>query len=150
MSSETLWLPKTVANLLTTELANLGDETPCFDSADYDNATNKYQFASFFFFGTFDAACDAGALIELHLMYKMDGTHYGDNEDGDMGVPLPSGNSLHGIFHISEQADVYQQLLDVPLLPFAFRAGIRMYTGQDLTDVETHWLKMYPHNHEGQ
>ena len=150
MASELLWLPKTVGNLLTTELQNLADATVAVDAADYDNATNKYRWASFFFFGTWDAACDAGALVELHLFYKLDGTKYADGEDGDVGAAQPSGNSLHGIFQIGAQADAYQQVLGVPLLPFAFKAGIKMACGQDLTDVATHWLKMYPFNEESQ
>ncbi|GAG15234.1 unnamed protein product [marine sediment metagenome] len=148
MANELLWLPKTVGDLLTTELNDLADATMVVDGADYDNATRKFRFASFFFFGTWDAACDAGALVELHLFYKLDGTNYGDGEDGDVFAAQGSGNSLHGLFQIGVQADAYQQVLGVPLQPFAFRAGIKMACGQPLTAVDTHWLKMYPYNEE--
>ena len=148
MANKVLWAAESAADLLTTELQNLADDTMAVDGADYDNATNKYRFATFFFFGTFDAACNAKAFAELHIFYKLDGTHYGDGEDGDVANAQGSANSLHGIFFIDAQADIYQQLLNVPLLPFAFRAGIKLATGQDLTDVATHWLKMYPHNEE--
>lgn len=150
MANKVLWAAESAATLLSTELQNVADGSTTVDGADYDNATNKYQYGSFFFFGTFDAACDAGATVELHLFYKLDGTNYGDGEDGDVANVQPSGNSLHGIFIIGAQADVYQQVLNVPLLPFAFRAAVKLNTGQDLTDVATHWLKLYPHNNEVQ
>lgn len=150
MASKILWAAESAASLLTTELNNLADATVAVDAADYDNATNLFRWANFFLFGTWDAACDAGALVELHLFYKLDGAKYGDGEDGDVGAAQPSGNSLHGIFQIGAQADAYQQLLGVPLLPFAFKAAIKMACGQDLTAVDTHWLKMYPFNEEGQ
>ena len=148
MANKILWAAESAASLLTTELNNVADGSTTVDGADYDNATNKYRWASFFFFGTFDAACDADATVELHIFYKLDGTNYGDGEDGDVGGVQPSGNSLHGVFVIGAQADAYQQLLNVPLLPFAFRAAVKLNTGQDLTAVDTHWLKMYPHNEE--
>jgi hypothetical protein len=149
MANKVLWAAESAASLLTTELNNLADATVCVDGADYDNATNKYRWASFFFYGTFDAACDAGAVVELHIFYKLDGTNYGDGEDGDVAAPVATGNSLHGVFHIGADAGpIYQQVLNVPLLPFAFRAAVKLNTGQDLTAVDTHWLKMYPHNEE--
>lgn len=140
---------ESVATLMTTgELNNKADATLHLDGSDYANATNKYPSASFLFFGTFDAACDADAVIELHLFYKLDGTKYGDGEDGDVGDPQKSGNSLHGIFNVGAQADVYQQILNVPLLPFDFITGLYLDTGQDLTAVDTHWLKICPHEFE--
>ena len=144
------WEVESGATLLLAELNNLADATVVVDSADYDNATNKYRFADFLFFGTFDAACDAGARVELHIFYKLDGTNYGDGEDGDVaGPPVASGNSLVGIFHIGTEAGpMYQQQIGVMLRPFAFRAGIKMATGQDLTAVDTHFVKMYPYNEE--
>jgi len=150
MANKILWAVESAATLLSTELQDLADGSTVVDGADYDNATNKFQFADFFFFGTFDAACDADATIALHLFYKLDGTNYGDGEDGDVDAPVASGNSLHGIFIIGAQADIYQQILRVPLNPFAFRAGLVLDTGQDLTAVDTHWLKMYPYNDEVQ
>ncbi len=147
MGTELLWLPKTVATLMTAaELNNQPDLTLLPAAADYDNAGFKYRLASFFFFGTWDAACDAGALVELHLFYKLDTTNYGDGEDGDMANAQPSGNSFHGIFNIGAQADAYQQIVKVPLAPFAFKAGLKMVCGQDLTPVDTHFLKIYPYN----
>ena len=150
MANKILWAAETVATLLLTELNNLADDTMVVDGADYDNATNLFQFGSFLFFGTFDAACVVGAIVELHIFYKIDGTNYGDGEDGDVaGPPVGTGNSLHGIFQIGADAGpIYQQVLDVPLLPFAFRAGIKLATGQDLTAVDTHFLKLAPYNNE--
>jgi len=150
MASKILWAAESEASLLTTELNNAADAATIVDGADYVNGTNKFQFADFLFFGTFDAACDADAIIELHIFYKLDGTHYGDGEDGDVGGAVASGNSLHGIFIVGAQADVYQQILGVPLAPKDFKVAVKLSTGQALTAVDTHWLKMYPHNHESQ
>jgi len=104
MTHKTLWAAESVGNLLTTELNNLADATMMVDAADYDNAANLHMFASFFFHGIFDADCDAGALVELHIFYKLDDTHYGDGEEGDVGAANGSGNSLHGVFHIGAEA----------------------------------------------
>ena len=150
MANKILWVPESAATLLSTELNNAADGATIVDGADYDNATNKFRWADFFFFGTFDAACDSGAVVELHIFYKLDGTHYADGEDGDVAGAQASGNSKHGIFIINAQADAYQQVLGVPLRPFAFRAAVKLDTGQDLTAVDTHWLKMYPYNEEVQ
>ena len=151
MANKVKWAVESAATLMTAaELNNKADATLLPAAADYDNATNKFRFGSFFFFGTFNAACDADAIIELHLFYKLDGANYGDGEDGDMGAAQASGNSRHGIFNIGAQADIYQQVLHVPILPFAFKAGLLLATGQDLTAVDTHWLKMYPYGEENQ
>lgn len=150
MANKLKWAVESAADLLTTELNNAANGATVVDGADYDNATNKFRWADFFFFGTFDAACGANAVVELHLFYKLDGTHYGDAEDGDVANPQPNGNTLHGIFIIGAQADAYAQALRVPLSPFAFRAAVKLVTGQDLTAVDTHWLKMYPYEEETQ
>lgn len=149
MANKVLWEVESVATIMTAaELNNKADATLHLDGADYVNGTNKYPFAAFLFFGTFDAACNANAIIELHIFYKLDGTKYGDGEDGDVGAPQKSGNSLHGVFIIGAQADIYQQLLDVSILPFDFRVGLYLNTGQDLTPVDTHWLKICPYERE--
>lgn len=149
MANELLWLPKTVVTLMTTsDLNNQPDATMLPATADYPNQTNKYRFGSFLFFGTFDTDCDAGALAELHLFYKLDGTNYGDGEDGDVAAPVGTGNSLHGLFQIGVTTVIYQQVLGVPLLPYAFRVGLKLATGQDLTAVDTHFLKIAPSNEE--
>ncbi len=150
MANKLLWTAESVVSLLTTELDNMANGAIVVDGADYDNATNKYRYADFLLRCTdFDAAPDAGAYFELHLFYKLDGSIYGDGENGDVAAPTPTGNSLHGIFLI-EAADAlqYQQILRVPLSPFAFRACLVNMTGTDLTDVSTHWLKMCPYNEE--
>ena len=149
MANKLLWTAESAASLLTTELNNEADGATVVDGADYDNATNKYRWADFLFYGEFDAACDAGATIELHIWYKLDGTHYGDGEDGDAAAPVASGNSLVGLFIIGADAGpIYQQVVGVRLSPFAFRAGVKLNTGQDLTAADTHFLKMYPFNEE--
>lgn len=149
MGTEFRWSVEAEATLLSTELNNLADTVLGVDTADYDNAANKYRWADFLFQAIFDAACDAGALVELHVFYRLDGTVYGDGEDGDIAAPVASGNSLHGIFNIGADAGpIFQQCLRVPLSPFKFRGAVRPLTGQDLTPVDTHYLKIYPYNED--
>jgi len=152
MPSKLLWIPESEVSLLTTELNDMADGAIVVDDADYDNLTNKFRWADFLLYCTdFDAAPDAGAFFELHLFYKLDGTNYADGEMGDLDTPTPTSNSLHGVFQIEAvDGKQYQQVLGVPLSPRAFRAALVNVTGTDLTDVATHYLKMYPYNEEGQ
>jgi len=149
MANKILWEKESEVSLLTTELQNVADGSTTPDGADYDNATNQFRWADFLFYGTFDAACDADAIVGLYLFYKLDGTNYADGEDGDVAAPVATANSRHGIFIIGADAGpIYQQVLGVRLSPRAFRAALKLATGQDLTDVATHFLKMYPYNEE--
>jgi len=100
MANKTIWAAETVASVITTtELDNQANGATIIGPSDYANATNKYRWADFLFFGTFDAACNAGATVELHLFYKLDATNYGDGEDGDhQGLLLPGESSrLHSV-----------------------------------------------------
>jgi len=149
MANKINWEVESVASVITTtELDNKADGATILGPSDYANATNKYRWADFLFFGTFDAACDAGATVELHLFYKLDASKYGDGEDGDLGGVVASGNSLHGIFVLGAVADAYQQILGVRLSPFDFRAAVKLNTGQDLTDSASHFLEICPYNEE--
>ncbi len=155
MANKILWAVETGATIMSTELNNLAPGGLAIDGADYDNATNLYTEASFLLYlDDFDAAPTAGDYMELHLFYKVDGTLYGDGEDGDLaGTPVPSGNTLVGIFPL-DATDGNQsiQLMGVEIKPFAFRAAILHSgtAGSDLTAVDTHLLKIYPYNHEVQ
>ena len=149
MAAKILWAAESEASLLTTELNNVATGSTTVDGADYDNATNKFRFADFLFYGQFDAACSAGSYVELHIFYKLDGTNYGDGEDGDVAAPVATGNSFVGAFAIGADAGpIYQQIIGVPLSPKAFRVAVKLVTGQDLTAVDTHFVKMYPYNEE--
>ena len=149
MANKILWQTESAATLLSTELNNAAKATVIVDGADYDNATNQFRFADFLFSATFDAACDAGSYVELHIFYKLDGSVYGDGEDGDIAAPVASAASLVGVFPIGADAGpIFQQLLRVQLSPFAFRAAVRAMTGQDFTAADTHYVKMYPYNEE--
>jgi hypothetical protein len=150
MANKILWAAESAVTLLGTELNNAADTTLIVDGADYNNGTNKYRWADFLLFlDDFDAAPDSGAYVELHIFYKLDGEHYADGEEGDAATPDATGNSLHGVFLIqAKDADQYQQVLGVPLRPFAFRAAVELHLGQDLAAVDTHFLKMYPYNEE--
>ncbi len=148
-----LWAAESAATLMTTELNNLADGALAVDGADYENATNKYKFGSFeLFLDDFDAAPTANSVFELHIFYKLDGTNYADGFDGDADADSePTSATLHGLFPVTaNDADQRIQLLNVPLLPFDFRACIVNECGTDLTAVDTHSLKLYPHNDEVQ
>ena len=155
MANKILWAAESGTTLLSTELNNLAPDGLAIDGADYDNATNLFTEASFLLYcDDFDAAPTAGDYMELHLCYKVDGTLYGDGEDGDLaGTPALSGNTLVGIFPL-DATDGNQsiQLMGVPLKPFAFKAVIvhKGSASSDLTAVDTHLLKMYPYNAEVQ
>ncbi len=153
MANKLLWAAESGATIMSTELNNLADDGVAVDAADYDNATNLYTEASFLFYATdFDAAPDAGGYFELHLVYKVDGTNYGDGEDGDVANVTEahlSGNTLVGLFPLNAaDEDQYIQLMGISLKPFAFRAVIVNKSGTDLTAVDTHLLKIYPYNPE--
>ena len=150
MANKINWEVESVANLLTTELDNAAPAAIIVDAADYANATNKFRFADFFLHLTaFDDVPHAGDNVELHLFYQLDGTLYCDGEAGDVASPTPSGNSLHGIFLLEAAVGPQnQQILGVPLSPFDFRACVVLNITHDLTDVSTHFVKMYPYNEE--
>ena len=152
MANKVLWAAESEATLITTtELDNAADGATVLGPSDYVNGTNKFRFADFMLFiDGFDAAPDAGAYIELHLIYKLDGTHYGDGESGDLGAPVLSSNTRVGTFMVADgdALDQYMQITDVQLSPKDFRAAVKIVTGQDLVDSAAHWLKMYPHNEE--
>ncbi len=150
MANKILWAVESSATLLTTELNNLANTATAIDGADYDNGTNKFQYADFLLYLiAFDGAPTAGGYFELHLFYRHDGTHYADGEAGDLGGVKPSGATLHGVFPVDvTNAEQYIQLLGVPLSPFVFRAAVTNKCGQGLTAVDTNWLKIYPYDPE--
>ena len=153
MANKVLWQTESAATLMAAELNNLADGAFAVDGADYDNATNQYRWADFeLFLDDFDAAPDANGVFELYLFYKLDGTNYADGYDGDADADSePGSNTLHGLFVVSaNDADQRLQVLGVPLSPYAFRACIVNECGTDLTAVDTHTLKIYPHNEEVQ
>ena len=150
MANELLWLPKTVADLLTTELNNASTGATIVDAGTYANQTNKYRWADFFLhLEDFDAAPAAGSTVELHIFYRLDGTLYADGEEGDGATPVATGNSLHGLFQVAAtDGPQNQQVLGVPLRPFEFKAAVKLNITTELTAVNTHYLKMYPYNEE--
>ena len=153
MANKILWLPEAGGGtIMSTELNNLANDGVATDGADYDNATNKFMYASYLLYLIdFDAAPTAGGYFELHHVYKVDGTNYGDHESGDVAASplLTSGNTLVGIFPVrASDSEQYIQLMSVPLMPFAFRHFIVNKCGQGLTAVDTNLLKIYPHSPE--
>ncbi len=149
MANKQLWVPESASARMTTELNAMADNGIVVDVGDYANQTNRFRFADFLLKANdFAAAPDAGALFELHIFYKLDTSNYGDGEDGDVAAPTPTGNSLHGIFLIEDAAGVqFQQVLGVPLSPFAFRTCLVNKCGQALA-ATGHTLNMYSYNEE--
>ena len=150
MANKVLWAPESIATLLSTELNNMANAALVVDGADYDNATNKFRFADFFLhLEDFDAAPTAGGYFELHIFYKFDGSLYADNEEGDAATPVRNANSLHGVFPVAATDGPQNiELLGVPLSPIAFKCAVYNGCGQDLTAVDTHYLKMVAYNEE--
>jgi hypothetical protein len=151
MTSKLLWLPESGVTLMTTELNSLANNVLAVDAGDYDNATNKFRWGDFLLFiDDFAAAPTAGGVAELHIFYKLDGTNYADGEAGDAASPVQSAASLHGVFPIdATDADQYQQVLGVPLRPFAFRAALFNDCGVAF-GATGNILGLYPSNEESQ
>jgi len=154
MANKILWAAETGATILSTELNSLATDNVAIDGADYDNATNKYTEASFLLYCAGFGGVPDGGGIELHAFYKVDGTNYGDLEDGDMGQTetddLSNASTLIGVFPIREANDAqYVQLMGVPLKPFACRFALKNTTGQALA-ASGNTLGIYPYNPEVQ
>jgi hypothetical protein len=147
MANKTLWFAESASARMTTQLDALADNGIAVDVGDYANHTNLFRYADFLLKANdFAAAPSANALFELHIFYKLDTTNYGDGEDGDVGAPTPTGNSLHGIFRIEDAAGVqFQQVIGVRLSPFAFRTCLVNKCGQALAATGS-TLNMYPYN----
>lgn len=151
MANKILWVPESGATIMSTELNSLADNGVALDGADYDNATNEYTSASFLLYAAGFGGVPDGGGIELHGIYKVDGTHYGDAEDGDVGGTdenMVNASTLLGIFTVrAANEDQYLQLMDVPLLPFALRFALKNTTGYALA-ASGNTLAIYPHNFE--
>jgi hypothetical protein len=153
MANKVLWQTETGATIMEAELNSLADDGVALDGADYDNATNQYTEASFLLYISGFAGVPDGGGVELHAIYKVDGTHYGDREDGDVAgtaASLIGANSLLGIFNVrAADEDQYLQLMGVPLKPFACRFALKNTTGQAF-DASGNTLSIYPYNYEVQ
>jgi hypothetical protein len=151
MANKVLWAAESGATILTTELNSLADDGVAIDGADYDNAANKYTEASFLLYISGFAGVPDGGGVELHAIYKVDGTHYGDREDGDVAgtaANLIGANSFLGTFDVrAADEDQYLQLMGVPLKPFAVRFAVKNTTGQAF-DAANSTLAIYPYNPE--
>lgn len=138
---------------MSTELNGLASDGVALDGADYDNATNLYTEASFLLYVSGFGGVPDGGGIELHAIYKVDGTNYGDYEDGDAAgtaTSLIGANTLVAVFDVrAANEDQYLQAVGVPLKPFAVRFALKNTTGQSLA-ASGNTLGIYPHNFEGQ
>ena len=153
MANKILWAAETGATIMSTELNSLADDGVAIDGADYDNATNEYTEASFLLYCAGFGGVPDGGGIELHAIYKVDGTHYGDSEDGDVAgtaASLVNASTLVGMFTVrAANEDQYLQCMGVPLLPFAVRFALKNTTGQALA-ASGNTLGIYPYNPEVQ
>lgn len=151
MANKILMQPESVSVILTTELNALANAATAVDGADYDNATNQFMYADFqLYVSDFAAAPTAGGYAELHILYKYDGTHYADNEEGDAATPVPAGNTLVGIFPIqATDGPQYIALTGVPLSPFAFKVALTNKCGQAF-GATTNTLTLCAYNPEVQ
>lgn len=113
-------------------------------AADVANGTDLYTLADFLLYlHDFDAAPDAGGYFELHLIYEFT-TLYGDGEDGDLGDPNLSANTLHGTFPVNAvDEDQHIQLLRVPIGPHDFRVVLVNKSGDAIADSDGSFLNIY-------
>lgn len=153
MPNKLLWAAESGATIMTTELNALADNGVAIDGADYANQTNEFTNASFLLYISGFGGVPDGGGVELHAIYKVDGTKYGDSEDGDVaGTPasLVNAGTLVGIFAVrAANEDQYLQCMDVPLLPFAVRFALKNTTGQAMA-ATGNTLGIYPHTLEVQ
>lgn len=153
MANKILWNAETGATIMEAELNGLLSNGVALDGADYDNATNQYTEASFLLYAAGFGGVPNGGGIELHAIYKVDGTHYGDSEDGNVAgtaTSLVSAATLVGVFTVrAANEDQYLQCMGVPLKPFAVRFALKNTTGQALA-ASGNTLAIYPHVYEVQ
>ena len=125
-------------------LRNLADTTIAV-STEVLNGTTLDTWAWFqLYVHDWDAAPDAGAHFEIHIVYQFDGTLYADGEQGDVDNPILSAATQVGVFPVSA-GDVPQiiPVVDVPIGPFDFKVCLVNRTGTDIVDGDGSTLTMW-------
>jgi hypothetical protein len=113
---------------------NLGDEV--------DNSSNKDRFASFSLIFTCATAPTAGKVMELYIVYAIDGTNY---EAGD-ATPTDPVKIRAGVFPARNVTAAQRvNLTNVPLAPFKLKCLLKSELDQNATSVT---MQMYTHNEE--
>jgi len=143
----------TIQTLLDTELNSLANNDAALDSAEYDNATNLYEFAAFELYVDFVSAPTAGPTIELYMIPSLDGTNYGDGD----GTPLAQINTFVGAFDVRATTAAMRLNLAIPsamgapnlapLLPVKYKALIYNKSGQAFP-ASGSTLKMLPYRRQ--
>lgn len=152
MANKILWSPETGANLISTDLNNLAADAMAVAPADYTNEVSKWTYASFLFTAAgFAGAPGVGEYLELHLVYQVDGTSYGDGKLGDLATgPVGNGSTLIDVFPLTTVATKQVvQLMNIPIMPFPFRAAIVNKTAVALA-ASGNILRIQPHVDEVQ
>jgi hypothetical protein len=144
--------PSTVSTLINGDattptlkaLANNGQKL----GIEYDNETNKHQFASLELYWRAAATPATGATVELYLIPAFDATNYADGDDS----VAPPYTALIGIYPI-RLVTTQQRIVirDVPLSPIKFKALAINKTGQAATSTDNeNVLRMRLYNPEVQ
>lgn len=123
-------------------LANNGQKL----GSQYDNETNRYQFASAELLWTAAASPATNPGVELYLIPALDGTNYGDGDDSI----LPPSSSFVGVFGLKVATSLQRIVIrDIPIPPFKFKFLVINKTGQFSTNVDNqNGLRMRVYNLE--
>lgn len=115
--------PASIVTFLSTELNSLGNGSAALGAAyDNGNASNLYQFLNGLELNvTFGSSPTNGNLINLYLVFALDGTNYADNASNAPmylgGFVLVNDTSAHRYPFISPGG-----VLLIPPVPFKIRA----------------------------
>ena len=91
---------------------------------DIDNATNKDTHADIELAATFGTAPAAGAPVQIHLIYKMDGTN------AETVV-----QHLAGVVGMADVTSAQRAVVSVPILPYKFAIRVTNGTAQTANPV---------------
>ena len=128
-------------------LKNAAPDAVLVAAADVANGTALNTHADFLLYlHDFDDVPHAGDYVGVHIIYEF-GTIYGDGEDGDVAAtPRLTGNTLVGIFPVyAGDENQYIQLTGVPIGPHDFRVVLELKISHDLTDVDDHYMQIFPY-----
>lgn len=100
--------------------------------SEYDNETNKNQFAAFELRTTHGTAPTANSVWHLYILYALDGTNY--EEDGATTQPKKSPVAS---FPVRNSTSQQAWAVSVPILPFKFKPVAWNATDQNSSATAT-------------
>ena len=114
-----------------------------FAGAEIDNSVNKDEFLDLDVLITLAATPVAGAPVNVHILYAIDGTNYEDgipatNDGTAAASPAPNANSLvdsHGV--LASSSAQRWTIREVPLLPYKFKIVVYNGTAKSCTSLLT-------------